>query len=84
MRSDCKTPKKGRPKILQDGEPITTIDMLNLKEKGTQYSKSIKIKESTFFILQDMKDNDEKMKTIDDVIQHLIVLASMVAYGKVE
>jgi len=82
MRVDAKVPKKrgrGRPKINPDNI-IDSVDMLNLKEKGTQYSKNIKIKESTFFILHDLKENDSSLKSIDDVIMKLIVAFAMVQY----
>jgi len=80
MRSDAISKRsRGRPKI-NPNNIIDSVDMLNLKEKGTQCSKSIKIKESTYFILDDLKQNDSKMKTIDDVVMKLVLAFAMVQY----
>lgn len=79
MRSDAKRPV-GRPRINPSGI-ITNIDLLNLKEKGTQFGKSVKLRESTYMILHDIKDNNEEMKSIDDVVLALIQIASAYNYG---
>lgn len=81
MRVDAKVDKKkrGRPKI-DPKDIMYGIDALNLKEEGTQYSKVVRIKESTFFLLHHFKDNDDNFKTIDDVIVSLIQVAALVKY----
>ena len=54
--------------------------MINLKEKGTQHTKSVKLKESTYNVLLDMKINDPKMKSIDDVIVNTIATLALMTY----
>lgn len=83
MRSDAKVKPapKGRPKIRIE-DIMYGIDALNLQELGTQYSKVVRIKESTFFLLHHLKDNDESFKTIDDVIVSLLQVAALVKYTK--
>lgn len=56
------------------------LDMINLKEKGTQHTKSVKLKESTYNVLLDMKINDPKMKSIDDVIVNTIATLALMTY----
>jgi len=74
MRSDViGKRKRGRPRI-NPNNIIDSIDMLNLKELGTQSVKTVKIHESTFFDLHDIKDADDSMKTMNDVISMLIKL----------
>ena len=78
MRSDAKKRGRGRPKI----EIENPLDALNLREKKTQYSKSVKLRESTYNVLCDMRDHNDDIKNIDDVILSLIAIAGLVGSDK--
>jgi hypothetical protein len=47
--------------------PDNALDLYNLNKKSTQFVKNIKIKESTYNIMRDIKTH-HNIKCMDDVI----------------
>ena len=58
-------------------EVLHAIDKHNKEKVGTQFAKTIKIRESTYDMLVDLKKNDKKLKSLDDVIINLITLVAI-------
>lgn len=67
--------KIGRPKLEDVGN---ALDLYNLRKDTTQHIKSVKLKESTYMMLSDMKEHNSDMKSIDDVICHLALITASV------
>ena len=56
---------------------IDIVDAMNLKEKGTQFTKSVKLKETTYNFLLAQKKENKDMKSIDDVIIAMSQIAAL-------
>lgn len=65
---------KGRPKI---EDPVDMLDAYNLRHEGTQFVKSIKIRESTYNVLHDLKTHNDNVKSVDDAIMHCVLITAM-------
>jgi len=68
---------RGRPPI----EVKNPLDLLNLRETKTQHCKSVKLKESTYNVLCDLRDGDPSMKTIDDVVMQGLAALALASVG---
>ena len=54
------------------------LDIMNLKDKGTQHTKSVKLKETTYnMLLKLKKENKYDMKSIDDVIVAALLVLTL-------
>jgi len=58
---------------------LEAVDKANLSKKGTQFAKNIKIRESTYNLLNIIMDSDSSYRSRDDVIVSLITIAALVA-----
>lgn len=58
-------------------KPMDALDLFNLREQGTQHTKSVKLKESTYNFLNGMKAQDRKLKSLDDVIIHMATIIAL-------
>ena len=65
-------------------QPPKNIDMLNLREMGTRYIKCIRVKESDWMILHQLKQDDPTIKTFGDVITMLLVFVGSSQFGDKE
>jgi len=63
-------------------KPKNQLDAYNLKTEKTQYCKSVKLRESTYNILTDIRDHNTDVKTIDDVVMK--ILLALAVSGKEE
>jgi hypothetical protein len=61
--------------------PINTMDALNLKENRTQSVKSIKITESLYNILHDLKSHNDDIKSISEAIEACVVGYALSQYS---
>ena len=48
--------------------PDNALDLYNLNKVSTQFVKSIKIKESTYNVLHDIKTHHKGVKSMDEII----------------
>ena len=71
----AKLRKKRVEKKFKDLHPL---DLLNLKEEGRIKIKQVLLRESTFMILDDIRSSDAQLKDINDVIDTLLHIASLV------
>ena len=64
---------------------LDPVDEYNLRQsgKGTQFTKNVKLRESTYNILQGIIKNDFSgdIRTLDDAVFHTVLIASMVGSG---
>lgn len=63
-------------------KPAYALDLINLSNEGTQYTKSVKLKESTYNMLRDLKASDPKLKSLDDVVVNCIAITAIHSAGK--
>lgn len=65
--------KMGRPPL---EDVRNALDLYNLRNDKTQHVKSVKLKESTYNMLSDMKQHNDGLKSLDDVICHLALITA--------
>ena len=58
-------------------KPKNLLDAYNLKEETTQHTKSVKLKESTYNLLTDIRDHNSNVRTIDDVVVEILLMLAI-------